>query len=66
MTWKPIDVAPRDGETIVLALRSPLSEEVMVCTARWGASGWEPTSTSNRASLAGEVPFAWTEVPKAQ
>jgi hypothetical protein len=66
MTWKPIDVAPRDGETIVLALRSPLSDEITVCTARWGHGGWEPASASNRASLAGDVPFAWTPVPKPQ
>jgi hypothetical protein len=65
MTWKPIDIAPRDGEAIVLALRSPLTDDVRVCLARWGKDGWTPASPSDRVSLAGEVAFAWTHPPKS-
>ena len=41
MSWKPIDIAPRDGTRIVIAYRSPVTDEVCVSVSWWdGEEGW--------------------------
>ena len=63
--WKPIDLAPRDGRKIVIAYRSPISDEVSVSASWWSEQGgWEGDSGLGDSELfSGLVPFAWTEMP---
>ena len=65
-TWKPIDLAPRDGRRIVIAYRSPISDDVSVSVSRWSAEGaWEGEGVlGDPEPTAGLVPFAWTEMPE--
>jgi hypothetical protein len=67
MAWKPIDIAPRDGRRIVVAYRSPVTEAVFVSVSRWnGGSGWEGEDVHGEVEfVAGQVPFAWTELPES-
>ena len=63
--WKPIDLAPRDGRRIVIAYRSPISDDVSVFVSRWSEDGeWEGEGVLGELEpTAGLVPFAWTEMP---
>jgi hypothetical protein len=63
MSWKPIDLAPRDGSPIVVAFRSPLTEQVSVYVARWTSGAWMRESAAGEVESAGDVAFAWTHLP---
>ena len=65
MTWKPIDIAPRDGTAIVVAFRSPISGDVFVALSRWSAKGgWLGEQPDGEwAVVAGQTPFAWIDLP---
>ncbi len=65
MGWKPIDIAPRDGRRIVVAYRSPTTESVFVSVSRWNTpGGWEGEAVDGEVEVvAGQTPFAWTELP---
>ncbi len=64
MSWKPIDLAPRDGSSIVVAFRSPLTAEVVVSVARCVQGGWVRQSlTGEEIEAQGDVAFAWTALP---
>jgi hypothetical protein len=65
MTWKPIDLAPRDGSLLVVAFRSPLSGQVSVFVARWTKDGWVLESSAGEVGANGDVAFAWTALPDA-
>ena len=63
--WKPIDLAPRDGRKIVIAFRSPISDDVSVAASCWRDGGWEGDDIQgDPETFAGLVPFAWTEMPR--
>jgi hypothetical protein len=64
MSWKPIDLAPRDGSPIVVAFRSPLTSEVLVAVSRCLHGGWVRQSpTGDEVEAAGEVAFCWIPLP---
>jgi hypothetical protein len=62
MSWKPIDLAPRDGSAIVVAFRSPLTSEVVVSASRWNG-GWVRQSPAGEVEANGDVAFAWVPLP---
>jgi hypothetical protein len=65
MSWKPIDLAPRDGSRIVVAFRSPVDGDVSASVSWWGQTGWErETVTGDEVEAGGDVAFAWTELPE--
>jgi hypothetical protein len=65
MSWKPIDLAPRDGTRIVVAFRSPVDGEVTASVAWFVGSSWErETIAGDEVDVAGEVAFAWIELPQ--
>ncbi len=64
MSWKPIDIAPRDGRRIVVAFRSPMSAEITAFVARWGDAAWEREATSGEVEVSGDTAFAWTDLPE--
>ena len=66
MSWRPIDLAPRDGSLIVVAFRSPLSAQVSVFVTRWTKEGWVHESTYGDVAATGDVAFAWTALPEAE
>ncbi|HEY4030296.1 MAG TPA: hypothetical protein VGM25_08125 [Caulobacteraceae bacterium] len=63
MSWKPIDLAPRDGSAIVVAFRSPLTSEVSVSVSRCRNGGWVRQLASGEVEANGEVAFAWVPLP---
>ena len=63
MSWKPIDLAPRDGSSIVVAYRSPLSGEVVVSVSRCLSGGWVRESAAGEVEANGDVAFAWVPLP---
>lgn len=63
MSWKPIDLAPRDGSAIVVAFRSPLTSEVVVSVSRSANGGWMRQSLAGEVEAAGDVAFAWLPLP---
>ena len=63
MSWKPIDLAPRDGSLLVVAFRSPLSGQVSVFVTHWTHEGWINQSASGEVPANGDVAFAWTTLP---
>jgi hypothetical protein len=63
MSWKPIDLAPRDGSAIVVAFRSPLTDEVSVSDARYMEGVWVRQSAAGDIEISGEVAFAWVPLP---
>ncbi len=63
MSWKPIDLAPRVGSAIVVAFRSPLTNEVVVAVSRYRRDGWSRQSPSGEVEASGDVAFAWTPLP---
>ena len=63
MSWKPIDLAPRDGSAIVVAFRSPLTSEVVVSVSRSANGGWVRQSLAGEVEAAGDVAFAWLPLP---
>ena len=65
MSWKPIDLAPRDGSLLVVAFRSPINGQVSVFVTRWTKEGWVLESTAGEALANGDVAFAWTNLPDA-
>jgi hypothetical protein len=66
MSWRPIDLAPRDGTLIVVAFRSPLAGQVSVFVTRWTKDGWVYESSAGEAPVNGDVAFAWTHLPDQQ
>ena len=64
MSWKPIDLAPRDGSAIVVAFRSPLTDEVVVSVARCVSGAWRRQSNSGEMEASGDVAFAWLPLPE--
>jgi hypothetical protein len=64
MSWRPIDLAPRDGSLIVVAFRSPLSGQVSAFVTRWTQDGWVHDSSAGEVAANGDVAFAWTALPK--
>jgi hypothetical protein len=65
MSWKPIDLAPRDGSAIVVAFRSPLTQEVVVSVSRCQNSGWVRQSPAgDEIEASGDVAFAWVPLPE--
>jgi hypothetical protein len=64
MSWKPIDLAPRDGSPIVVAFRSPLTSEVVVSVSRCLHGVWVRQSLAGEEVEAqGDVAFAWAPLP---
>jgi len=64
MSWKPIDLAPRDGSPIVVAFRSPLTSEVLVSVSRCRHGVWVRQSPAGEEVEAqGDVAFAWAALP---
>jgi hypothetical protein len=63
MSWKPIDLAPRDGSTIVVAYRSPLTSEVVVAVSQSRNGGWVRQSAAGDVEANGDVAFAWVPLP---
>jgi hypothetical protein len=64
MSWKPIDLAPRDGSPIVVAFRSPLTSEVVVAVSRCLNGGWVRQSPAgDEVEASGEVAFCWIPLP---
>ena len=63
MSWKPIDLAPRDGAAIVVAFRSPLTNEVVVSVSRCQNGGWIRQSPGGEVEVSGDVAFAWIPLP---
>lgn len=63
MSWKPIDLAPRDGSMIVVAFRSPLTNEVVVSVSHCRNGGWVRQSASGEVEASGDVAFAWVPLP---
>jgi hypothetical protein len=62
MSWKPIDLAPRDGSKIAVAFRSPLSDEITVAVAQYIVEEWVRTPLPETAAK-GDVAVAWIELP---
>ena len=66
MSWKPIDLAPRDGTQIVIAFRSPVADEVCVSISWWDdKEGWQSEGEGEPEMMSGLVPFAWVELPES-
>ena len=65
MSWKPVDIAPRDGSRIVIAYRSPVTEEVCVSISWWDEQGWESDGEDAPELMEGLVPFAWIDLPES-
>jgi hypothetical protein len=64
MSWKPIDLAPRDGSSIVVAFRSPLTAEVVVAVSRCLHGAWVRQSPAgDEVEAQGDVAFAWAPLP---
>jgi hypothetical protein len=63
MSWKPIDLAPRDGSAIVVAFRSPLTSEVVVSVSRCHNGSWLRQAADSEIEANGEVAFAWLPLP---
>ena len=63
MSWKPIDLAPRDGSAIVVAFRSPLTNEVVVACSRWRGGWVRQSPAGDEVEASGEVAFAWVMLP---
>jgi hypothetical protein len=63
MSWKPIDLAPRDGSAIVVAFRSPLTSEVVVSVSHCRNGGWVRQSAAGDVEANGDVAFAWVPLP---
>jgi hypothetical protein len=63
MSWKPIDLAPRDGSEIVAAFRSPLTGDVSVGVVRWKRGAWAQREETDLDVGVTGVAFAWTELP---
>lgn len=64
MSWKQIDLAPRDGSAIVVAFRSPLTSEVVVSVSRCRNGGWvRQSATGDDVEANGDVAFAWVPLP---
>ena len=63
MSWKPIDLAPRDGSLIVVAFRSPLTGEVVVSVSHSLNGGWVRQSPAGEVEASGDVAFAWVPLP---
>ena len=63
MSWKPVDLAPRDGTLIVVAFRSPLTEQVSVHVTKWMNGAWVHESSAGEIETTGDVAFAWTSLP---
>jgi hypothetical protein len=64
MSWKPIDVAPRDGTVLAVAFRSPMTGAVSVSGAWWEEGAWRRQSVDQEEEEAcKDVPFAWIELP---
>lgn len=63
MSWKPIDLAPRDGSPIVVAFRSPLTSEVVVSVSHCRNGGWVRQSPVGEIEANGDVAFAWVPLP---
>ena len=63
MSWKPIDLAPRDGSAIVVAFRSPLTNEVAAAVSRYVFGGWVRQSAAGEVEANGDVAFAWVPLP---
>ena len=63
MSWKPIDLAPRDGSLLVVAFRSPINGQVSVFCTRWTQDGWVLESRAGEALATGDVAFAWISLP---
>lgn len=63
MSWKPIDLAPRDGSAIVVAFRSPLTNEVSAAVSRYASGGWMRESPVGEVEANGDVAFAWVPLP---
>jgi len=64
MSWKPIDIAPRNGTRIVVAFRSPMSGDVSAFVSRWADTAWERENTHGDFEASGDVAFAWIDLPK--
>ncbi len=64
MSWRPIDLAPRDGSQIVVAFRSPLTSEVVVAVSRYRHGAWMRQSPSGEIEASGDVAFAWVPMPE--
>ena len=66
MSWKPIDIAPRDGTRIVIAYRSPVTDEVCVSVSWWeDEEGWQSDGEDEPELMEGLVPFAWVNFPES-
>ncbi len=65
MSWKPIDLAPRDGSAIVVAFRSPLTREVVVAVSHCRRGVWMREGPSGEIEASGDVAFAWVAMPDA-
>ncbi len=63
MSWRPIDLAPRDGADIVVAFRSSLTGEVSAAVVCWKNGTWERGADADIASVVTDVAFAWIELP---
>ena len=64
MSWKPIDLAPRDGSVIVVAFRSPLTNEVVVSVSHCRNGGWvRQSAAGDEIEANGDVAFAWVPLP---
>lgn len=63
MSWKPIDLAPRDGSAIVVAYRSPLTNEVVVAVSSSRNGSWVRQSGAGEVEANGDVAFAWVPLP---
>ena len=64
MSWKPIDLAPRDGSAIVVAYRSPLTSEVVVSVSRSRNGAWiRQAPSGDDIEANGDVAFAWVPLP---
>lgn len=63
MSWKPIDLAPRDGTLIVVAYRSPMTSQVSVFASKWELTAWARESTRGDFETCADVAFAWIDLP---
>ena len=63
MSWKPIDLAPRDGSAIVVAYRSPLTSEVVVAVSHCRHGIWVREGPIGEIEAGGDVAFAWIPLP---
>ena len=64
MSWKPIDLAPRDGSAIVVAFRSPLTNEVVVSVSHCRHGVWLREAPTGEIEASGDVAFAWVPMPE--